>query len=191
MEYPWILLLPILMLLDYFLTIIAASLHEKTLSRHIKIENYELNPKWQKEVNEKKWFNPRHIFSVFIITACLVFLAEFGIAKYAYVIFLMGLLFGSYGAVIGVHLSNILIFLYAKKHPEEVSGTLLFDNKFMLFQSMTVYLVALMPFLLLGITTRSLFVFGAIFGIAFIMITHYIWIKTDDNLKTPEKNEEK
>ena len=64
MNYPELLLLPLLMMTDYLLTLVAASIKEKKYADHFKVQHYELNPIWQKDVSHKKWVNPRHIFLV-------------------------------------------------------------------------------------------------------------------------------
>ena len=48
MHHPELLLLPILMFADYFLTVLGAIHAEKKHSQHIRSEHYELNPAWQK-----------------------------------------------------------------------------------------------------------------------------------------------
>jgi len=51
--FPEVLLLPVMMILDYVLTLTGAKLAERKYRLHFKIVQYELNPIWQKSVNHK------------------------------------------------------------------------------------------------------------------------------------------
>ena len=77
MNYPELLLLPILMFADYFLTVVGAVQKEKKYSNHFTVQNYELNPIWQQDIAQKKWLNLRHILFTVLITVLLIFLTEF------------------------------------------------------------------------------------------------------------------
>ena len=61
MKHPEIFLLPVFMLADYFLTIYSAVLLDRRYRDFFKINQYELNPLWQKAVASKTWFNPKHL----------------------------------------------------------------------------------------------------------------------------------
>ncbi|MBK8921077.1 MAG: hypothetical protein IPM81_06140 [Saprospirales bacterium] len=60
MKHPELLLLPVFMLADYFLTLAGAIQAEKKYSHHFQTEQYELNPAWQPRLG------PRHL----LITIC-------------------------------------------------------------------------------------------------------------------------
>ncbi len=78
MKHPELILIPILMFSDYFLTVAGAVLKEKKYADHFKFEHYELNPIWQKEIAQKKWLNPKHIVLTIVFSSVLIFLMEFG-----------------------------------------------------------------------------------------------------------------
>ncbi len=78
MRHPEALLLPIMMLADYFLTVAGAILREKGYSLHFRDPHYELNPVWQKHIAEKKWLNPRHALLTIALSAMLILLTEIG-----------------------------------------------------------------------------------------------------------------
>ena len=44
MRHPEVLFVPVLMVLDYYLTLYGAHLAEQSYRRHFKTEHYELNP---------------------------------------------------------------------------------------------------------------------------------------------------
>ena len=73
MKHIEVFLLPILMLLDYFLTVVGAKLGDEKHRQHFKGSDYELNPRFQKSIAQKRWFSPRHLTAVVIaIVICWV-----------------------------------------------------------------------------------------------------------------------
>lgn len=78
MKHPGILLLPLLMFADYFLTVLGAIAREKIYARHFRMEHYELNPVWQKSIARKQWFNLRHTLAVIALSSLLAWLLEVG-----------------------------------------------------------------------------------------------------------------
>lgn len=72
MHHPVILAVPLLMLLDYALTILGARASLQVYRRHFRMPHYELNPMWQKSVAQLRWFNPRHLGLVCLVTALLL-----------------------------------------------------------------------------------------------------------------------
>jgi len=176
MKHPEIIILPILMFLDYFLTVLGAIQKEKKYSEHFKAQHYELNPIWQKQIAQKRWFNPRHIFltiSISIVFACLI---EFGDMSSFFIQGLFGCLFVSFGMLIGRHLSNIMIFRYLAKRPQDVSGEVTMTHSLLLFTSAYQYLVVLIPIIFIAAFTPSPFVFGGLVGTILMIIVHIGWI---------------
>lgn len=47
MKHPEVLILPVLMIADYYLTILGSILYSQGYGKHIRFEHYELNPVWQ------------------------------------------------------------------------------------------------------------------------------------------------
>ncbi|NIP38365.1 MAG: hypothetical protein GWO07_05680 [Candidatus Dadabacteria bacterium] len=110
MQYPEILLLPIFMFADYFLTIIGAIKHNQKYSEHFKTEHYELNPQWQQDVKKIKWFNIKHITVTILATTVLVYIfGNFDLPS-ALINAFIGCILVLYAVIIGRHISNILIF---------------------------------------------------------------------------------
>jgi len=100
------------MLADYLLTVIGTIQKEKKYDDHFKSQYYELNPLWQKQISQRKWFNPRHILLTVSFSAVIAYLIEFGGLPAFLAQGVIGCLFILYGLIIGRHLSNILVFLH-------------------------------------------------------------------------------
>ena len=67
-----LLAVPVLMLLDYLLTILGAKASVRVYRRHFVVPNYELNPLWQESVRKQRWLNPRHLAIVCFATGLLL-----------------------------------------------------------------------------------------------------------------------
>ena len=112
MKYPELFLVPILMFVDYFLTLAGAVLKDKKYGEHFKLEHYELNPVWQRDIAQRKWFNPRQILLVVLVSAVIIALMEFGQVPETFIQGLMGCLLVSLGMITGRHLANLMTFRY-------------------------------------------------------------------------------
>jgi hypothetical protein len=176
MKHPEIIILPILMFLDYFLTVLGAIQKEKKYSEHFKAQHYELNPIWQKQIAQKRWFNPRHILLTISISIVFAYLIEFCDMSSFFIQGLFGCLFVSFGMLIGRHLSNIMIFRYLAKRPQDVSGEVTMTHSLLLFTSAYQYLVVLIPIIFIAAFTPSPFVFGGLVGTILMIIVHIGWI---------------
>jgi len=177
MKYPEIFLLPALMFADYFLTVAGSIKRDKKYSEHFKVEHYELNPIWQKSIAEKKWFNVRHILLTVSITAILAGMVEFCDLPNSIIQCILGALFVSFSIVVGRHLSNILMFRYLIRRPNEISGQVTTTHSLMLWWSMYQYLAALVPIAIIALFAPSPFAIGALIGAALIFVVHLNWIR--------------
>lgn len=177
MRHPEILLLPVLMFSDYFLTVWGAVLRERKHSEHFKLENYELNPIWQKEVRRKKRFNPRHILITVLVSAGLGILLQLDDTPDFLAEALCGCLFTVYGAVIGRHLNNIFVFRQMARKPQNIAGQVKMDHSLILAISMYQYLVVAVPVLIIALFTRTAFCAGAVWGVGMLFLMHVIWIR--------------
>src|SRR6266704_948317 len=122
MKHPQIILLPLLMLSDYLLTVLGAIQKEKGYSYHFKAQHYELNPVWQESIGRKRWLNPRHLLLTLLVSCGLTGILEFGDFPVPFAEAMFGCLFVFFGALIGRHLCNILIFRRFAQRPDEISG---------------------------------------------------------------------
>ncbi|HCE45746.1 MAG TPA: hypothetical protein DET40_19560 [Lentisphaeria bacterium] len=55
MKHQEVLLLPMPMFSDYFLTLLGAVMKDKKYCEHLKTQHYELNPVWQVNIAQKKY----------------------------------------------------------------------------------------------------------------------------------------
>jgi len=177
MNYPEILLLPVLMFSDYFLTILGSIQRDKKHSEHFKLEHYELNPVWQKSVAQKKWFNIRHILWLIFGTTFLSLFFEFGDLPDSFVRGIFGALFVSISMIVGRHLSNILIFRYLIRRTNEISGKVAISHSLALSISMYQYLAVIVPITILVLFVPSPFAIGALTGAVFLFAVHLNWIR--------------
>src|SRR6185503_13549189 len=113
-----------LMFLDFYLTIKGAKLYKQGFSDHIKVDNYELNPMFQKNIIDFK-YNYRHLLSV-ILVSILIYLFYFLSQRYpsnsqSFEV-IPGLLFILMGYINANHLRNIMIFKAVNKNPGMLKG---------------------------------------------------------------------
>jgi acetolactate synthase-1/2/3 large subunit len=76
-NHPESLLVPALMLTDYWLTVAGARLRDSGYASHFKTPSYELNPLWQKTIAGKRWLNGKHLALTVIVGTACVLLATF------------------------------------------------------------------------------------------------------------------
>ena len=186
MKHPEALLLPILMLLDYYLTVCGAVLSEKKYRQHFRIEHYELNPVWQKTIAQKRWFNPRHLLLTIGLSGILIFLTETGFEPLTQ--WLLGVLLVLYGMIIGRHLSNLLLFHYVCQKPETLTGAVTMSHTLVLSISLYQTIILLIPFILLTLFSPSLFVVGGLTGLLLFMGVQRVWLWRANRRQPGEKS---
>jgi hypothetical protein len=177
MKYPEIILLPILMFGDYYLTVLGAILKEKEHAAHFKMEHYELNPMWQTTIAQKRWFNPRHTLLTLLTCGILACLLECFDLPPAFAEVTLGCLLITYGMIVGRHFDNVLIFCHLNRNPQELSGQITMTHSLTLYLSMYQYLVAGIPILLLAIFSPTPFILGALLGVVMLFVHHLRWIQ--------------
>jgi len=176
MKHPEMFIIPVFMFADYFLTLAGAVLKDKGYGDHFKVEQYEMNPIWQKEVAQRKWFNPKHILLTILISSLLILLVEYGEVQESFIQGMLGCLVSIYGMVIGRHLSNLLIFSYMIRKPDEIHGEVTMAHTLVLMLSLYHYIVVLVPIILIAIFSPSPFVIGVLVGVIFLQALHLKWI---------------
>lgn len=177
MNHPEVALVPVLLLADYFLTVLGATLREKKYDEFFKTDAYELNPVWQHSIAKKKWFNPRHLGLTALLTGFLVYLAEFGDLPNEVVHGFVACLVLLFGAIVGRHLSNIMIFRRIIKNSDGISGQLHISEGFALRLSLYQTVVVVVPVSLLVICYPSPVLFGAFIGSLFLVAVHLRWVR--------------
>lgn len=185
MKYPSLLLIPVFMFVDYFLTIAGAVLKERKYDEHFKTEHYELNPVWQKEVAKKKWFNPRHILLAIVIPSLAILFFEYGQISEAYVQGFTGCVLTVFAAVIGRHLSNLLTFRYVARKPDEITGAMTISHPMLLSIAMYQYLVVVVPIVIIAVFSPNPFVLGALAGAMLMLAVHVGWARQPKAYRRP------
>jgi hypothetical protein len=188
MKYPEILLLPVFMFLDYFLTLASAVQCEKGHARHFKVIHLELNPLWQKSVASKKWFNPKHILLTVIFSSAMIFLVEFAVAPPPFLEAAVGFVLVYFAMVVGRHVSNLLIFGYMIRNPGQISGEVAMSHGMMLWLSLYQFLVAVIPLALIAVVTKNPFAVGGCAGGLMVLAHHRAWIRKYERESAVEKN---
>jgi len=158
MEHPEVFLIPVLMISDYYLTILCAFQKEKKYDEHFRIQHFELNCLWQKDIARKRLFNPRHLTLVLLVTAVMFCGVEYGDLPDSSLEMFLGLLTVIYGAIIGRHLLNLLYFRRLTRHPDDVSGQVTLSHQLMLRISCYQLLMVALPIAIIAVFSPSPFV---------------------------------
>ena len=177
MKHPEIILLPVLMFTDYFLTVLGAIWREGKHSQHFKTGHYELNPVWQKQIGEKKWFAPRHIALTVLVSAVLAGLIEYGDIPESLTQAVLGCAFVVFATVIGRHLSNLLTFRRLTRGAGEITGEVTMSHSLTLSISMYQYLVVVLPLGIVAIFSPTPFVVGGLAGAVAVILVHAVWLR--------------
>lgn len=187
MKHPEIVLLPILMFTDYFLTVLGATWRQGKYGRHFKTEHYEMNPVWQKHIREKRWFAPRHIALTMLVSGILAGFLEFGNAPESLAQAVLGFAFVVFGTVIGRHLSNLLTFRRLARTPREITGQVTMSHALALSISMYQYLVVVVPLALISIFSPTPFVLGGLAGAVLVFLMHLGWLRRHQKHGPPRR----
>ena len=176
MNHPELFIIPLLILSDYLLTVWGAVLSEKKYRQHFKIENYELNPIWQKSIAQKRWVNPKFMGIVVLVTGFCFVWSNGWTEKDVFSEGLFGFLVILSTSLIAVHLSNILTFVYMARHPQSISGEVAMSHMLILkmaqFRSMGLVFV----FAVIAIFSPTPFVIGGLVSQVFLSILKLRWL---------------
>ena len=174
MNHPALLAIPVLMVADYLLTIYCAK-ESKDYRKYFPSQSYELNPFLRRAVDNGQWFNPRHAIAVIANTACF-FLADLLLWDYpAWFEVALGSQFGLFGLLCGRHISNLLIYRYVNRHPEEISGQVRMSTE-MLLKISQFHQIGLLPiFALVAVFNPMPYTIGLSLGIVLGIFIHIFW----------------
>ncbi len=178
MNHPEVLLLPVLMIADYYLTILGAVLREKEFGKHFIIDAYEMNPTYRNGIDQKRLLNLQFIAQVLlnflILLACSIFLN--GDLEFIFWI-VLGFYLTLYGYVIGLHVSNILIFRWVERNPNAFDGVITLSHDFNLRMSLNLNAVLLIPVIIILIFSFSFFVLGSLLAVVYNITLVGNWIR--------------
>lgn len=173
MNHPELIAVPILMLVDYALTILGAKFSAVVYRNHFMTPTYELNPLWRKSVDQIRWFNPRHIAAVALITAFLAIVDQS--LPYDSFKLPLGILLGAFGSVCGRHLTNLMLFSYLNRHPHEISGQVHLSLNLILKISQFTYIGLVPIFAIVVALVPNLYTVGVLLGILAVVFAHFVW----------------
>lgn len=184
MKHPEALLLPVFMVTDYFLTVLGAIHREKGYSRHFRLEHYELNPIWQKDVAAKRWINPRHLILTALVSGLLIGLMEGGEFLPAFdgtiSVFnemFLGAALSSFAIIIGRHINNLLIFRHLEHRPHDLTGVLTMTHGFALSTSLYQTIMVFVPLALIAGLSGSTYATGGMIGSGALALAHLSWMR--------------
>lgn len=184
MQYPEVLIIPVLMFLDYYLTIWGAIQRTKAHSKYILIENYELNPMWQNDIKQRKLFNIKQIVLTIAFFIFLIYVFEFYDLSVWYKEGLFGFLLIHNGMLVGRHVSNILTYNYVEKNSDSLNGQIKLSHQFSLHHSQYQYFVVIVPMVAIAILNPKPFTIGCAVGALNSIIYHKLWIRKFKKRKT-------
>lgn len=185
MKHPEILLLPLLGFVDYFLTVLGAIERDKEHARHFKMEQYELNPIWQKSINQRKWFNPRHALLIIVATGVLALLFQFADLPEGCIQLLPGAVFVVYGVIVARHLGNIFIFRYLARRPDRIAGEITMSHQLVLRLSAAQLAPVVVAVALIAIFSGNNFAWGGLLGASMLFCVHLVWMLKAARRKKP------
>jgi uncharacterized membrane protein YciS (DUF1049 family) len=175
MNHPELLLFPVMMLLDYFLTVWGAILSERKYKQHFKFEHYEINPIWQKTIARKQWFNPKHLASVAFVSVMCILWSNGWTGRDYVMEGMFGFITIFIAGIIGVHVSNILTFNYLLRHPEFVSGEVTMSHLLTFSMSRFRLCTLFFPLVLISIFSPTPFVIGGLCSQIVHFIVNLVW----------------
>ncbi|HNT34968.1 MAG TPA: hypothetical protein PKH07_08225 [bacterium] len=172
MKHPEIILLPVLMLADYYLTLYSDYLRLKKHSDYFDLESFELNLGMQKEIRNRRLFSPKHCIGVVFMTLALwcTSLAEEGVYE-----FILGFFLVTFGILLSRHIANIVMFDFVRRNAETIHGKISVSYEFSLCSSRSSISVSLIPLILVSVFRPSIFVFGGILANLNLIYVHFAW----------------
>lgn len=175
MRHPEVFLVPLLMLLDYFLTVAGSKLAARKYRQHFKFEHYEMNPLWQKTISQGKWLNPKHLLIVVIAGFVCFLWADAWTEKSAQSEAALGALLTLYSVVLAAHVGNLMIFWRMVRNPDEVSGEVTLSHKYLLAMSRSRSLLTLFPIGMAACLAPSPFLYGGLGALVMFNVIQAIW----------------
>jgi len=177
MNHPEIFIVPGLLLADYFLTVLGATLKERKYDKFFKSSHYELNPRWQANIANKKWFNMRHLGLTALVASFLVYVSEFANLPNEIVHGFISCLVIFFGAIVGRHLSNICVFRRLIGKSDDIHGEITMSHALALAISLYQTVIVLVPVLILTVLYPSPVLVGAFIGSLLLVAVHLRWLR--------------
>ncbi len=177
MAHYEIFLLPLLMIADYYLTLIGASLYKQSYGNYFVLDNYELNPMWQSSVGKSEKFDFRHLFMSIVFTIVFMSFDYYNIINEKILQVLLGYYIVLYSLINAGHLENIFIFKYTNTHPSLLKGKVFINYEMSVKRSQYRVLSLFIPLSIIAFYTKSYFAWGGALSTIGAWLTHSSWIK--------------
>lgn len=175
LDHPEILIVPLMMTADYFLTVLS-QVKRGRYGEHFIMRHFELNPVWQKDIGMKKWVNPRHLLITVLITALLIMVTELIVLPTNAFDFAFGAVITTYGIVLGRHIGNLLTFEFVERNPGAVQGAVTLSHRMVLSTSIFQNVAVALPLTLVAIFCPTPFTVGALVGVGALVIVNIVWL---------------
>jgi hypothetical protein len=179
---PEILAIPCFMLLDYYLTLAGKVLRQRSsYDRYFQLGSYELNPVFKQDIDRLRWFSPRHLALVLIVTgvyAWISILSQAGdsSAENTYQ-FAMGLGIVYFSLVASRHIKNLLTLWHFTRNNPGASGQVTMNQPLLLQLSQFEWIGMLAVFVAIAFWTRSAFILGGCAAVVVLILNHAIWLR--------------
>ncbi len=175
-----ILAIPCLMLLDYYLTLAGKVLRQRSsYDRYFQLGSYELNPVFQQDIDRLRWFSPRHLALVLIVTgvyAWISILTGDPSAENTYQ-FAMGLGIIYFSLVASRHIKNLLTLWHFTRENPGASGRVTMSQPLLLQLSQFEWIGMLAVFVAIACWTQSAFILGGCAAVVVLILNHAIWLR--------------
>lgn len=165
------------MFADYFLTVTGAIWKERKYDEHFKAPFYELNPALQKSVSAKKWWNAKHVLMTAVLTAVLLWMVEFAGLPEFFVRGFLAAIIVFFGALLGRHVYNLLMFARMRREPSEISGQVTMAHSLVTVLALYQCFMVLIPLVLLALLSPAPSTVGGVAGLVLLSVVHLDWIR--------------
>jgi hypothetical protein len=162
-----------LLISDYSLTLLGQKYYRASIKKHIDSGLYELNPAWQKSVQEQK-YDYRHLILVLILLFIVVYSYYYDESEIFYE-FIVGFVIILNVSVLTKHLQNIALFRIIQKYPNLIKGKIETTMRLNYYTSMLFYITILLFLLFVLLFTQTIFILGGTFGVLLHVFRHYSW----------------
>lgn len=168
-------LVPVLMLADYYMTLWAASMFGKDEASRAA---YEMNPLHRGAIGRLQMVNPLHLAGVCVVTG-LVFGSAFMDAWFYRLV--LGILVGGFGFIVGRHVGNIAMMRLARTPRGQVRGVATRTRGFLLeVTAQQTLAFAFAPLLFILVLEPSFFMAGVLAGVVVVGLSPLQWLKQLD-----------
>jgi hypothetical protein len=176
MRHPEVFLVTLLMLADYYLTLIGARMAERGYRDHFKSESYELNPVWRGDVARQRLVNPRHLLLAAAMTLLLWWAGGIDFAPWFYPV-VLGMALGAFVPIIAQHLGDIYTFDFLRRNPGEIDGVITFSMRYAIASSLAQGVTVLALLAVVAWLVREPIVYGMLAGSSVLTVARFNWLR--------------